>query len=140
MTTSHKKIRWGILSTANIGMAKVTPAIQQSAHSEVVAIASRDLGKARAAADQLGIAKDHCNSILIKLARAGYADRAVPLLVDRLRHAAPNQFPTYAEAMAPVIPDEARPGFLAVLTQRLADFAQGSKRQRVEKLLARLNG
>ena len=57
MTTSHKKIRWGILSTANIGMAKVTPAIQQSAHSEVVAIASRDLGKARAAADQLGIAK-----------------------------------------------------------------------------------
>ena len=86
------------------------------------------------------IAKDHCNSILIKLARAGYADRAVPLLVDRLRHAAPNQFPTYAEAMAPVIPDEARPGFLAVLTQRLADFGQGSKRQRVEKLLARLNG
>jgi predicted dehydrogenase len=54
---STKKVRWGILSTANIGMAKVTPAIQKSAHSEVVAIASRDLGKARAAADQLGIAK-----------------------------------------------------------------------------------
>ncbi|SEQ27410.1 Predicted dehydrogenase [Devosia sp. YR412] len=52
-----KKIRWGILSTANIGMQKVTPAIQRSAHSEVVAIASRDLSKARAAADQLGIAK-----------------------------------------------------------------------------------
>ena len=86
------------------------------------------------------IAKDHCNSILIKLARAGYGDKAVPLLVDRLRHAAPNQFPTYAEAMAPVIPPEAKPGFLAVLTQRLGDFAQGSKRQRVEKLLARLNG
>jgi len=56
---STKKIRWGILSTANIGMQKVTPAIQKSAHSEVVAIASRDLGKARAAADQLGIAKAH---------------------------------------------------------------------------------
>ena len=52
-----KKIRWGILSTANIGMEKVTPAIMKSAHSEVVAIASRDLGKARAAADKLGIAK-----------------------------------------------------------------------------------
>jgi predicted dehydrogenase len=52
-----KKVRWGILSTANIGMAKVTPAIMKSAHSEVVAIASRDLGKARAAADRLGIAK-----------------------------------------------------------------------------------
>ena len=52
-----KKVRWGILSTANIGMQKVTPGIQKSAHSEVVAIASRDLGKARAAADKLGIAK-----------------------------------------------------------------------------------
>lgn len=54
---STRKVRWGILSTANIGMQKVTPAIMKSAHSEVVAIASRDLGKARAAADTLGIAK-----------------------------------------------------------------------------------
>ena len=52
-----RKVRWGILSTANIGMQKVTPAIQRSAHSEVVAIASRDLGKAQAAASQLGIPK-----------------------------------------------------------------------------------
>ncbi|QQR36807.1 Gfo/Idh/MocA family oxidoreductase [Devosia oryziradicis] len=54
---SDKKVRWGILSTANIGMQKVTPAIQKSAHSEVVAIASRDLAKAQAAAAELGIAK-----------------------------------------------------------------------------------
>jgi hypothetical protein len=47
-----EKIRWGILSTANIGMQKVTPAIQASPSSEVVAIASRDPAKARAAADQ----------------------------------------------------------------------------------------
>jgi predicted dehydrogenase len=52
-----KKVRWGILSTANIGMAKVTPAIQKAANCEVVAIASRDLAKARQAADTLGIAK-----------------------------------------------------------------------------------
>lgn len=54
-----KKLRWGILSTANIGMSKVTPAIMQSAHSEVVAIASRDGEAARKAADKLGIAKAH---------------------------------------------------------------------------------
>ena len=54
---STKKVRWGILSTANIGMQKVTPAIMKSAHSEVVAIASRDPDKARAAADKLGIPK-----------------------------------------------------------------------------------
>jgi len=52
-----KKVRWGILSTANIGMEKVTPAIQASPHSEVVAIASRDLGKAQAASAKLGIPK-----------------------------------------------------------------------------------
>jgi len=52
-----KKVRWGILSTANIGMEKVTPAIMASPHSEVVAIASRDLGKAEAAAARLGIPK-----------------------------------------------------------------------------------
>ena len=52
-----KKVRWGILSTANIGMAKVTPAIQKAENCEVVAIASRDLAKARQAADTLGIAK-----------------------------------------------------------------------------------
>jgi predicted dehydrogenase len=56
MTTS-KKVRWGILSTANIGMKKVIPGIQKSAHSEVVAIASRDLPRAQAAAAELGIPK-----------------------------------------------------------------------------------
>ena len=55
--TASKKVRWGILSTANIGMKKVTPGIMKSAHSEVVAIASRDLSRARAAADELGIPK-----------------------------------------------------------------------------------
>ncbi|ODT82045.1 MAG: NAD-binding protein [Pelagibacterium sp. SCN 64-44] len=54
-----RKIRWGILSTANIGMQKVIPAIQKSAHSEVVAIASRNGEKARAAAARLGIPRTH---------------------------------------------------------------------------------
>lgn len=52
-----KKIRWGVLSTASIGVRKVLPAMQQGQYSEVVAIASRDLAKARETAAQLGIAK-----------------------------------------------------------------------------------
>lgn len=51
------KVRWGIISTANIGMEKVTPAIMKSPHSEVTAISSRDQGSAQAAAAELGIAK-----------------------------------------------------------------------------------
>ena len=86
------------------------------------------------------IAKDHCNSILVKLARAGYGDKAVPILVERLKHAAPNQFPTYAEQIAPVLTPEARPGFLAVLKERLGSVVQDSKRKRLEKVMAKLNG
>jgi predicted dehydrogenase len=48
-------IRWGILSTANIGREQVVPAIQAADRCEVVAVASRNLEKASAYADQLGI-------------------------------------------------------------------------------------
>ena len=49
------KVRWGILSTADIGMKKVTPAIEAASDCEVVAIASRDRERAVAAAAELGI-------------------------------------------------------------------------------------
>ncbi len=48
-------LRWGILSTAGIGMNAVTPAIQRAANSRVVAISSRDVARAESAAAQLGI-------------------------------------------------------------------------------------
>jgi predicted dehydrogenase len=49
------EVRWGILSTADIGMSKVTPAIQRAENCEVVAIASREASRAAAAAAALGI-------------------------------------------------------------------------------------
>lgn len=54
-----RKIRWGVLSTAKIGVAKVIPAMQRGEFTEVVAIASRSLAKAQAAARDLGIARAH---------------------------------------------------------------------------------
>lgn len=51
------KVRWGVLSTARIGVEKVIPAMQQGQYSEVRALASRDLGRARGAASRLGLAK-----------------------------------------------------------------------------------
>jgi predicted dehydrogenase len=50
-----KKVRWGVLSTANIGVKKVIPAMQQGQLCRVAAIASRDLAKATAIAAQLNI-------------------------------------------------------------------------------------
>jgi predicted dehydrogenase len=51
------KLRWGVLSTARIGVEKVIPAMQQGRHTEVTAIASRDPARARAVAARLGLPK-----------------------------------------------------------------------------------
>src|SRR5690349_25060430 len=51
------KVRWGILSTANIAVQKVIPAMQRGTWCEITAIASRDLSRARRAADELQIPK-----------------------------------------------------------------------------------
>jgi predicted dehydrogenase len=51
------KVRWGVLSTADIGVSKFIPAMQQGEHLQITAISSRNLAKARAVATQLGIPK-----------------------------------------------------------------------------------
>ncbi len=47
------KVRWGVLSTAKIGVEKVVPSMRKASNLEVVAIASRDGERARRAADRL---------------------------------------------------------------------------------------
>jgi predicted dehydrogenase len=49
------KLRWGVLSTAAIGLEQVIPAMQQGQYTSVVAIASRDFAKAQTAATAQGI-------------------------------------------------------------------------------------
>ncbi|MGA2807200.1 MAG: Gfo/Idh/MocA family oxidoreductase [Terracidiphilus sp.] len=49
------KLRWGVLSTASIGLKSVIPAMQRGQYTTVAAIASRTLAKAQAAAAGLGI-------------------------------------------------------------------------------------
>lgn len=44
---SERRIRWGVISTANIGRAAVNPAIQASSNGALVAVASRDVDRAR---------------------------------------------------------------------------------------------
>lgn len=78
MTT---KIRWGVLSTANIGVQKVIPGMQAGIFSAVTAIASRDLSKAKAAADQLGIEK----------AYGSYEELLADPEIDAIYNPLPNQ-------------------------------------------------
>lgn len=49
------KVRWGVLSTANIGVKKVIPGMQRGERSTITAIASRDRAQAEKAAAALGI-------------------------------------------------------------------------------------
>jgi predicted dehydrogenase len=52
-----KPVKWGIISTANIGVAKVIPGMLKSKDLEVVAISSRRLKVAKEWAGKLGIPK-----------------------------------------------------------------------------------
>jgi len=52
-----RKVSWGVISPAKIGVEKVIPAMQKGAVSRIDAIASRDLKRAEEAAARLGIAK-----------------------------------------------------------------------------------
>ncbi len=54
-------VRFGIISTAKIGLERVIPAMQQSTHVRIDAIASRGIEKAKAAAAEFGIAKAYGN-------------------------------------------------------------------------------
>ena len=51
------KVRWGVLGVAKIAMVKVIPAMQRGELSQIAAIASRDLSKAKEASHKLGIPK-----------------------------------------------------------------------------------
>ena len=55
------KLRWGILSSAKIGVEKVIPALQRAELCEVTALASRDPARAEAAAGPLGIGKTYAS-------------------------------------------------------------------------------
>jgi len=57
--TGDGELRWGVLSTADIGRAKVIPAIQRARRSRVVAIASRDAERGQIVAAELGIDRAH---------------------------------------------------------------------------------
>ena len=75
------KLRIGVLSTANIGLKKVIPAMQRGQFTTVTAIASRDLAKAGEAASALGIPK----------AYGSYEELVADPEIDAVYNPLPNQ-------------------------------------------------
>ena len=76
------KLRFGVLSTANIGLKKVLPAMQKGESTTVTAIASRDLKKAQEAAAALGIPK----------AYGSYEELLADPEIDAIYNPLPNQY------------------------------------------------
>ena len=58
-TMANTKLKWGVISTANIGRWAVNPAIQASENGEIVAVASRDAKVARDFAEEWNIPESH---------------------------------------------------------------------------------
>jgi predicted dehydrogenase len=54
-----RRLRWGVMGTANIAVKKVIPGMQKGLRCEIVAIASRDASRASSAARALGIPTSH---------------------------------------------------------------------------------
>jgi len=81
MAGMAKKLRWGVLSTANIGLKKVLPGMQRGQYTSVDAIASRDLSKAKKAANTLGIPK----------AYGSYEELLADPEIDAIYNPLPNQ-------------------------------------------------
>jgi hypothetical protein len=129
LDSSSNRLVWGAMTALD--------AIAATQPGRVAA----DLPHILAAADRGSvIAKDRCIALLVKLAKAGDADSICPILLQRLADSAPNQFPSYAEAIAPVVPKPQRRNFIAILNERLTGMLQQAKRKRVEKLLQKFNG
>jgi predicted dehydrogenase len=82
MSVMSKKLRWGVLSTASIGLRKVLPAMQQGEFTTVTAIASRDLSKARESAARLGI----------PTAYGSYEELIADPNIDAIYNPLPNQY------------------------------------------------
>ncbi len=76
-----QKLRFGVLSTANIGLHKVIPAMQQGELTTVAAIASRDGNKAKEAAGALDIPK----------AYGSYEELLADPEIDAIYNPLPNQ-------------------------------------------------
>jgi hypothetical protein len=80
-SSMSKKLRWGVLSTAAIGLKKVLPAMQQGQYTRINAIASRDLAKAR----------DAATSLAIPTAYGSYEELLADPNIDAIYNPLPNQ-------------------------------------------------
>lgn len=85
------------------------------------------------------ITRDHCVNILISLSSTEtHGEEAIALLLEQMTGCPTNQLPMYAENAVPVINGSNKDRFVKVLASRLDEIEKESKRNRVEKVIKKL--
>lgn len=128
LTTKDNRMLWGTMSA----LAALAPT-----HAEPL---MPHLNQILDAADRSSvISKDKCMVILAALnSDARFTNIVTPVILDRLRNAAVNQTPMYAELTAPTIAPSDVPAFRSVVEHLLATMSFPAKRKRLEKVLKSL--
>lgn len=125
LATRDNRLLWGALEAVS-RIAPVRPDAVMAALPAVLAAADR--GSV--------IARDNCIATLAALAAAGQPVLGTAL--DRLEAGAPNQFPMYAERLAPVMDAAHRQRFRSILEGRRAAIEQPSRQARIARILKTL--
>lgn len=86
------------------------------------------------------ITRDNLVRILIKLeAQKKYAGKAFPLLIEQMTTCPTNQLPMYADNAMPVINESNKRQFVTLLQQRLPEVESEPKKNRILKVIKKLN-
>lgn len=129
---SHKnnRLQWGSMTALN----SITSVKPKEIYSNLSAIMN-------AADSDSVITRDKTAQLLAQLAAIpAYNEEILSLYHELLLTSPVNQFPTYAEGIAPYIPDSRKEEFSNIIHTRMDDLNTDAKRQRMVKLLKKLNG
>ncbi|VAW24896.1 hypothetical protein MNBD_ALPHA11-871 [hydrothermal vent metagenome] len=122
--TDDSRIIWAVLQVLNI-LCDFEPVLLMSNLNSLLTATDRSSV----------IANDNMMAILAKLNNhKSFSQTITPILLQRLTHSAPNQFPTYAELAAGTIPDKNKDHLLKIIDQRLSAIASKPKRKRLLKI------
>ena len=130
LKSKNNRLQWGSMAALD-AMAASDPAFIYNSLTAIIDAAEK--GSV--------ITKDHAVNILVQLCAIPlYAEDAFALLMEQLLHSPVNQLPMYAERAMPVIRDDFRERFLAVLKTRLPDVEKAPKRKRLERVMYAVKG
>jgi hypothetical protein len=128
LNNKNNRLQWGAMTA----LSAIAPAAPKTIYSLLPAIMD-------AAEKGSVITRDHTINILVHLAgEKAYRKDALPLVLEMLQTAPYNQLPTYAEKILPHVGAAEKKDFLKVLTARLKDMEEGTKRKRLEKVVGKL--